>query len=157
MAVNSALWKAEGWHEMVLAGEREDARQNPQPTNKCHREGWKQPGIGVTSPRECQKPPVRRQTKAARPPRTRHWLRPALSSFTHEPVLSSGPSRRAGDFLPPLLRTDLFPQPLGFILRGPEGRRSQQLGLCIRVRDRLEWPRVAWRGAHSLAGGWQDL
>lgn len=29
VAANSALWKAEGWHEMVLAGEREDARQNP--------------------------------------------------------------------------------------------------------------------------------
>lgn len=107
-------------------------------------------------PVKRQKPQVRCQTKAAAA-RSLPWLRPALSSFTHMPVLSSGPMRRAGEFQPPLLRTDLFPQPPDFILGVPEGRRSLQYGLYIRVRDRLEWPWADWRGARSRAGGWQDL
>lgn len=128
--------------------------RTPQPTKRCHRERWKQPGTGVTSPSECQKPKVRCQTKAAGSLR---WLRPALSSFTHGLVLSPGSLRTAGELQLPLLRTDLFPQPRGFMLGAPKGRRSQRSGLYIRARDRLEWPWPAWRGAHSLAGWWQDL
>lgn len=84
-------------------------------------------------------------------------LRPALSSFTHGLVSSAGPMRRAGELQPLHLRTGLFPQLQGFIPGAPEGSRSQWFGLYNRVRDNQEWPRLAWRGAHSRAGGWQDL
>lgn len=65
--------------------------------------------------------------------------------------------RTAGELQPSLLRTDLLPQPRGLILEAPKGRRSQQSGLYIRVEGQLGWPRLPQRGAHSLAGGWQDL
>lgn len=131
-----------------------------QPTNRCHREGWKQLGTGVTSPSERQISQVRCETKAACRHRLLHPSPPcALPSpaLRMAPVLSSSPLRRVGEFQPPLLRTDLFPQPPDLILGVPEGRRSQELRFHIRVRDRMEWPRAAWRGARSLAGGWQDL
>lgn len=38
--------------------------RTPQPTGRCHREGRKQPGTGVSTPSECPKAGVRCQREA---------------------------------------------------------------------------------------------